>query len=546
MTQITPIILPSTEYEQFLKYQAFLKASESSEPNTPPVENQPEPTYEAIPEEFYTSSYTIEDFVRDTRKTNVPHTLQYYVSLAVKCIALVSTGEFIIKSRYSSTIEYQPITKKDLEVKLEYDCLLKLTDDDIANNKAKHKSSAGSKLYPIKMILRHPALSNCINSFDRYCVISNDSNVFSLRRPPDSHLCIDPEITYKRESPIKFIDFMQSRILNPESFIDLLDTIKMQIKRPQKKACRFYTLFDPKGGAGKSFCMLSISKLYGSFAFTNVTPKSMKDKFNDWLENRLFVSFEEAENESYTDKAINTFVKQWTSNEISIRGMYKTSRAGTNYAIGMLASNDAGLYGLARSDAATKRRIVNMLFKENDVSQERWDDMINLVMDKSFGYSFYKYMYEEYTISPSYNSDRYSDKYNTWQYLQSLKKNSIETFVELLDRYNGGGYGYGDVNYDIVKIYKGAKIQYAYIDFKDFQKNFKTHQQLGNNKPMTVENAKVAMNDLGWKYNAKKKMDGHQLAVFYREDDKYINDDDDELSSEEYGETEEIDAETEE
>jgi hypothetical protein len=54
----------------------------------------------------------------------------------------------------------------------------------------------------------------------------------------------------------------------------------------------------------------------------------------------LFVSFEEAESDNDTDKAVNCYVKRWSNNHISVNAMHMNMSVDKNYAIGMMVSND--------------------------------------------------------------------------------------------------------------------------------------------------------------------------------------------------------------
>jgi hypothetical protein len=50
--------------------------------------------------------------------------------------------------------------------------------------------------------------------------------------------------------------------------------------------------------------------MFGRLATVNVSPMAMKDTFNDEIMNNLFISFEEGETGSFTDKTVNTFIKR--------------------------------------------------------------------------------------------------------------------------------------------------------------------------------------------------------------------------------------------
>jgi hypothetical protein len=114
----------------------------------------------------------------------------------------------------------------------------------------------------------------------------------------------------------------------------------------------------------------------------------MKDKFNKWQVDSLFNNYEEGENSNYVDKDIDKYVKRSTLEETSIRAMRQTAKLGYIYAIQSINTNDAGLFGIARSGSATKRRITLIVFKEYDQADPNpgfdWRAEDDNVADESF------------------------------------------------------------------------------------------------------------------------------------------------------------------
>jgi hypothetical protein len=94
----------------------------------------------------------------------------------------------------------------------------------------------------------------------------------------------------------------------------------------------------------------------------------------------------------------------------------------------------------------------------------------------------------------------------TYEYLQSLKKNSLEAFNELLTRIRMRRIEKSYVNYGIVRAYAGPKIRPDYIDLHDSQVNFILCQKISNRKPITLENTKADMNDLVGHLQKRNKM----------------------------------------
>jgi hypothetical protein len=261
--------------------------------------------------------------------------------------------------------------------------------------------------------------------------------------------------------------------------------------------------------------------MFGDYQMTNIAPSAMKDDKNAWLQDHLYVAFNEAENDNYTDKEVNSFVKRSTSVEGSSRAMYKMHKKGRFYALALLNTNDAGLHGLSRSDDATKRRIVIMMFKPNDSTVD-WNSAKAIVEDISFRYSLYKYMHEEYNISNDYDPTRYDDDFDVWTKLHSLKPVPIESFNEYLklDR-NELHHDFKKPDYNIVQKHfsKGGDFKFYYICWHKTCDEFLKHlQYYPKNRSMNPELIKKGMLELGWTYDRKKSINNKERAVLFRND----------------------------
>jgi hypothetical protein len=258
--------------------------------------------------------------------------------------------------------------------------------------------------------------------------------------------------------------------------------------------------------------------MYGDYQMTNISPTAMKDDKNSWLENYLYISFNEAENDNYTDKEVNAWVKRSTSVETSIRAMGKVYRKGRFYATPTLCSNDPGLHGLSRSDDATKRRIVVMMYKPNDKSVD-WKDAKAIVEDVSFGYSLYKYMYDEWNITEDYDPTAYADDYDVWNKLHALKPAPVETFNEFLKPSNSETHDPRKPNYHLVNKYctKAGKFKFYYICYHEACEEIMKHvHKLYPRSSMNPEVFKKGMLALGWTYDRKKSIRSKECAVLFR------------------------------
>jgi hypothetical protein len=197
--------------------------------------------------------------------------------------------------------------------------------------------------------------------------------------------------------------------------------------------------------------------------------------------------------------------------------MRESYKKGKNHALAVLCTNDAGLYGLTRSDDATKRRLVIVMFKKNDMSEEQWKEYKELIDDPNFGYSLYMYVYDEWG-ERGFNPDAFITEYDMYSELKSMKKNPVETFNELLTLNNGSLWTENtrDIHYNIVNEYNGAKLHYFYIHRSVALHNFNLHSLQGNRSKMTEETFKSEMKQLGWNYD-RKRISGELLHVFYRD-----------------------------
>jgi hypothetical protein len=498
------------------------------------VEDEPR---EIDSDQFLNSAFTIDDALKEIHKDIIRYK-ETYISLLASCIAITSRGDFIVKERNEDIgmIEYNVKDRRTLVDQLYINCTYKVTEYEMKQMKKKKKKVEEFKNINLSTIISAQEFRKNCQSFNDVGLIGNDDTVFGLRRPPHRFLYLNKKIKYKPELAKRFIEFVANRINNPEAWFDLLDTVKYQILNPCSKAVRFYICFEKDGDAGKSFAIQNLSKMFGNFSMDNIAPSAMKDQFNSWIENYLYIGFEEAENDNYTDKEVNTWVKRSTSIKTSIRGMRAVNRGGKFYAIPVMNSNDPGLYGLTRSDKATKRRIVIMMFKPADKNID-WSAEKTIVGDISFDYSLYKYMYDEYKISKDYDPTSYNDNYNVWSKLQTMKPVPIESFNEFLKMYSNEIRKPSDINYKLVHTYlsKTGKFQFYYLYYHEVVGEFMKYLQKYHKKSigMTPETFKKGMLELGWEYDRKKSIYNKQTPVLFRtefeeepqnDDDVYFSD----------------------
>ena len=424
-------------------------------------------------------------------------------------------------------IEFKLLTRDELIQRLNFEVEYIVSEEEKLMRKRHHKKIKEFDIIDLSDIIRMKEFRAKCLVFNDALPQGNDKEIFSLWRPPLKTLYLNPNIEYKPEIAIRFLNFVATRTKNPNALWDLINTVVYQMRNPGKKAFRFFICYDPGGMAYKSYTIRHLTKIYGKYKMMNIDPGQMKDKFNEWEVNSLFNNFEEAENSSYVDKDVERYVKRCTSDEASIRGMRKTARQGEIFGINQMNTNDPGLFGIARGGMATKRRITLILFKEvnpKDPNPEfDWKAEDENVEDESFTYSLHKYLFSEYELDKGYVPEKgFVDptNFDPWAHVYVKKKTPIETFNENLQLKSAPSTSNLEVNYNLVRQYKSRKTgEFYYIDFQIADAEFGKHLRLSRFKGnWGTESFKTGMEELGWTYDRRKSIDGKRIQVLYRVD----------------------------
>ena len=109
-------------------------------------------------------------------------------------------------------------------------------------------------------------------------------------------LFIPPKGVYDQKLIEDWLDFMHERILNVESFNELLDSHSYRFKNPESFIEKFFINYGKHGGEGKTFLTECLKLVYPNMANVAVRQEDIEnDKFNSWTARNLMIWLEEAE-----------------------------------------------------------------------------------------------------------------------------------------------------------------------------------------------------------------------------------------------------------
>ena len=177
-------------------------------------------------------------------------------------------------------------------------------------------------------------------------------------------------------------------------------------------------------------------------------------------------------------------------------------------------TNNPGLFGIALSGIASKRRITLILFKEVDPKDPNpgydWQAEDQNVEDESFAYSLHRFLYEEYELPSDYVPTKgFVDPsgFDPWEHIYSKKKTPIETFNENLQLSTSTSSS-SQVNFNLVSKYNSKRSgEFYYIDCQIVDEEFGKHVRLSRFKAnLGTEALKIGMIELGWSYDRRKTM----------------------------------------
>jgi len=379
---------------------------------------------------FKTSKYRKEQFIGDAGKFK---TLSQMLYKFKQCLAINTHGGYIIKlhsEEDNKTIQFQCIKEKELNdqhlnINFEFDS----TEEEKEKMRNQHKKVQDTYNINSSKLLKQAKYISQFDSFDGIALLSSNPKVLQLYNPP-------AETQYDKQLILDWIAFMKTLIHNTDAFDELLKSHAYRFRNPDDFIEKFFVNYGT-GNNGKSFLVACLAKIYPGLANSAVRQEQIEnDTFNAWTVNNLQINIEEAQQSNYKSKTLGQRVKQMTTKNASVRGMYNETKSARNWAICSMNTNKKDLYGLIREDIATTSRLVILNFKDNlngeIYSKAEMNKKCHSFIDNpNFAYSLYHYLSKEQDIGNSFNPCRYEgkDKDDFIDAAQGENRNSVEDWL---------------------------------------------------------------------------------------------------------------------
>ena len=306
-----------------------------------------------------------------------------------------------------------------------------------------HRKVTEEKKVRILSFIKDSKYHDMFEMYNGIKLMTNDKRALQLFIPPKG--------IYDQKLIEDWLDFMHERILNVESCNELLDSHSFRFRNPESFIEKFFINYGKGGNNGKSFLTECLRMIYPNMANVAVRQEDIEnDKFNSWTARNLMIWLEEAENgkTNYKNHTIEQRVKQLTTKNTNLRGMYAESLAARNWAIVGMNTNQTDLYGLVRGPhPLIPRLVINPPMSKPGLNwnlvKKAWSDRI--AMDKkaksftenpNFAYSLYHYLAFERIIRNDFSTVRYDgkDKYDFIEKARMGNKNTVEEwFTECHD-----------------------------------------------------------------------------------------------------------------
>ena len=374
--------------------------------------------------QFIEGNYTFDTYLMNYHKFTTKY---QHINALAKCIAYNTKGGYIKKTTDNEGNIVYEVIKSDAELK----CLcnrnfdIKASEAEIEKMREQKKKIVEVKSYNIVKFLKEADVSAKLNTFEGIALSPQNEKTLWQYRSPNGK-------TYNKKLIEAWIEFMKSRIVNERPFMEELYSHAYRLRNPSAFIEKFFIHFGSPN-TGKSFLAACLANVYPSLANVAVNPNQTNDLFNSWLSTLLMVHMEEADTYNYRNKDFEQFVKRITTINGSARAMYRETKAVRNSAIVGMNTNDPNLYGLTRSDEATKTRLVIIEFKDNNLTPQEWANVREKYIDNAdFAYSLYTYLSEELEIPSTFSISRYNgeEKYDFINKACANNKNSLELWFE--------------------------------------------------------------------------------------------------------------------
>ena len=425
---------------------------------------------------FDEDTYTFNDFKFEADRLNSRNVI--YRKLA-RCIAVDCSGAFIVKKNDNNTIKFIQMTNKNLkdeDINVRYET----TAEDIEerNTKRKDDKFISTSVYKICSSV---SWKQHAQKYKGVAIYSDDPHMLSICKPPKGN-------TYNASIVNEWINFYKSVLVSQAPFIELLDSLAYRLRNPDTFIEKFFINYGV-GGDGKSAMTYILSLMFPNHANVGVTQHQIEsDAFNSWLTDNMLIWMEEAEQTNYKSKAIQSRVKQLTTKNLSVRGLYKQTKQATNIAIFGMNTNSKDLYGLVNGDNALLERLVILCFNSK-VDKNNTKRTVKYFMDNQneLAYSLWYYLMKEHRIQSSYSISRY-DGQEKYEFIKRARVNTTNSVHDWLKQ-NAT---------DVFNKHCSVKnMRYVYAREKDVNDSYNLYK-LG--KTMCLKTVKDTLVELGFQH----------------------------------------------
>ena len=451
-------------------------------------------------DEFLNSKYCFSDYLKETIRFS---TIDDYISNLIKCLAFTDCGDYIMKVFNDGKIEFQILDSKTLQNYFNFDITIPTTIEEKELMRQKHKKISDTKTLSLLKELRNIRNRDRFKSFVKFEVIGDDDKIFSLFRAPSIAMSYN-SIKDNPDLISKWLRLIEDQLFDEEAikaFHHLLKIAAFTLKY-HKKAPVFFIKYSSTGNTGKTYIDNSFKKLYGDFALVGINEQQLSEKHNGGLAKKLYRSYDEFSTDNYSSKATNNIIKRLTNNSQTVRSMNRDTRQENDFAIDVLNTNHADLYGMLNSgDQALLSRFCIIRFKERSIFESQFFGDKDIIDDINFPLSLYNYLMsldlDEFVKRNLF--DRY-DSSIVQNQLRAIKESPLEDFLDdIQDCWKNGVFHDEEIEYITVSEMNRLYVQYSKYD------RFKLSKKSFERELMEKEIYKIPM-----------KIFGKTTRVFYR------------------------------
>ena len=425
---------------------------------------------------FVQDSFCLDDYL-ETYTTF--ETKQQHIEALARCIAKNTKGGYIYKDSRNGQIVYVACDNKTMFDKL--NCT-------VVYGKTRKQRS-------LTALLKSSDVAQAMAKFRGCEILTDNPQCLQLYRPPVGE--------YDKALIEEFIEFMKTRVVSGKALMEEFMSHAYRFRHREEFIEKFFIHYG-QGNSGKSFSAACIGSLYGVYANCGDTPeKVVDDQFDSWQKRLLMLHMEEAENENYRNKKMETAIKRLTTINSSARAMYRESESIQNKAICGMNTNQSDLYGLIRGDEALLSRLVIIEFKPRTPELDWEAAKKKFIKNSSFACSLYKYLLEDLEIAEDFSPCRYRSSEKD-EFIKNAKKNSktnieewIETIAEERIEIKDASGEFKRVK--LLKKYKINGVDHYFAKPKDLVLSYKNFcKQMSYNFSFKSQNVIESLVEMGW------------------------------------------------